>query len=284
MLEITDVKKNYSTFTLECSLKVRPGMITGLIGANGAGKSTTFKAVLNLFPIDAGQITVFGKAHTALTPRDKEKIGVVLADSGFSEYLTIKDVAAIMKYMYQEFNESDFLGKCQKFNLPLKKKIKEFSTGMNAKLKLLAAMSHGAELLILDEPTLGLDVMAREELLALLQDYLEEKEGRAVLISSHISGDLEKFCDDIYMIHEGQIVLHEEVGTLLDDYGVLKVEDARYPAIDKTWLLRQKKESFGYSLLTSQRQFYLENYPDIIVEKSSIDDVILMMTIVSNDL
>lgn len=278
MLKITDVKKNYGTFTLGCSLEVRPGMITGLIGANGAGKSTTFKAVLNLIPIDAGQITVFGKAHTALTPKDKEKIGVVLADSGFSEYLTIKDVAVIMRNMYQEFDEAEFIDKCQKFNLPLKKKIKEFSTGMNAKLKLLAAMSHGAELLILDEPTLGLDVTAREELLALLQDYLEEKEGRSVLISSHISGDLEKFCDDVYMIHEGQIVLHEEVGTLLDDYGVIKVEDARYPAIDKTWLLRQKKESFGYRFLTNQRQFYQENYPNMIVEKSSIDDVILMMT------
>lgn len=278
MLKITDVKKNYGTFTLGCSLEVRPGMITGLIGANGAGKSTTFKAVLNLIPIDAGQITVFGKAHTALTPKDKEKIGVVLADSGFSEYLTIKDVAAIMRNMYQEFDEAGFLNRCQKFNLPLKKKIKEFSTGMNAKLKLLAAMSHGAELLILDEPTLGLDVTAREELLTLLQDYLEEKEGRSVLISSHISGDLEKFCDDVYMIHEGQIVLHEEVGTLLDDYGVIKVEDARYPAIDKTWLLRQKKESFGYRFLTNQRQFYQENYPNMIVEKSSIDDVILMMT------
>lgn len=278
MLEITEVKKSYGTFSLECSLNVRPGMITGLIGANGAGKSTTFKAVLNLIPIDAGQITVFGKAHTVLTPRDREKIGVVLADSGFSEYLTIKDVAAIMRNMYAEFNEADFLDKCQKFNLPLGKKIKEFSTGMSAKLKFLAAISHGAELLILDEPTLGLDVTAREELLALLQDYLEEKEGRSVLISSHISGDLEKFCDDIYMIHEGQIVLHEEVGALLDDYGIIKVEDARYPAIDKAHLLRQKRESFGYRFLTNQRRFYQENYPDVIVEKSSIDDVILMMT------
>lgn len=278
MLKITDVRKNYGSFHLNCSMEVKPGMITGLIGANGAGKSTTFKAVLNLIPIDGGTITIFGKEHTELTPGEKEKIGVVLSDSGFSEYLTITDVAIIMRHMYTEFAETDFLDKCQKFHLPLKKKIKEFSTGMRAKLKLLAAMSHGAELLILDEPTSGLDVVAREELLELLQDYLDEREGRSVLISSHISGDLEKFCDDVYMIHEGQIVLHEETGALLDDYGVIKVDDARYRAMDKTYLLRQKKESFGYRLLTNQRQFYRENYPELVVEKGSIDDVIFMMT------
>lgn len=278
MLKIAGVKKSYGSFELDCSMEVKPGMITGLIGANGAGKSTTFKAALNLIPIDAGRITILGKDYRELTSKEKEKIGVVLSDSGFSEYLTIKDVSAIMRHMYREFSENDFLDKCQKFNLPLKKKIKEFSTGMRAKLKLLAAMSHGASLLILDEPTSGLDVVAREELLELLQDYLEEEEERAVLISSHISGDLEKFCDDVYMIHEGRIVLHEETGTLLDGYGVIKVDDARYHGMDKTYLLRQKKETFGYRLLTDQRQFYQENYPDIIVEKGSIDDVILMMT------
>lgn len=278
MLKISEVKKSYGAFTLDCSLELHPGMITGLIGTNGAGKSTTFKAALNLISIDAGEITVFGKVHTSLTPQDKEKIGVVLSDSGFSEYLTVNDAAAIMRHMYSKFEEREFLDRCQKFNLPLKKKIKEFSTGMKAKLKLLAAMSHGAELLILDEPTAGLDVVAREELLEMLQDYLEEIGERSILISSHISGDLEKFCDDLYMIDNGTIVLHEETGVLLDNYGVLKVDEARYLSLDKNYLLRQKKETFGYSLLTSQRQFYQENYPGIVAEKGSIDDVILMMT------
>lgn len=278
MLKITEVKKSYGTFSLNCSLEVHPGMITGLIGTNGAGKSTTFKAALNLIPIDAGQITLFGKEHTALTPKDKEKIGVVLSDSGFSEYLTVKDVAAVMRHMYSEFEEKEFLDKCEKFNLPLKNKIKEFSTGMKAKLKLLAAMSHGARLLILDEPTAGLDVVAREELLEILQDYLEEMGERSILISSHISGDLEKLCDDLYMIDNGSIVLHEETGVLLDSYGLLKVDETQYHSMDKTYLLRKKKESFGYSLLTSEREFYQENYPKIVVEKSGVDDVILMMT------
>ena len=278
MLKITDVKKDYGTFTLNCSMEVQSGMITGLIGANGAGKSTTFKAALGLIDIDGGEITMFGKDIYDLTTKDKEKIGVVLSDSGFSEYLTVKDVASIMRGMYGEFSTEDFLNQCKKFNLPLKKKIKEFSTGMRAKLKLLAAMSHGAELLILDEPTAGLDVVARQELLELLQDYLDQGEKRSVLISSHISGDLEMFCDDIYMIHEGNIILHEETNVLLDEYGVIKVDDAQYQKLDQTYLLRQKKESYGYQLLTNQRRFYQENYPELIVEKGSIDDVILMIT------
>ena len=207
MLRLQSVRKHYDTFDLDCSLEVKPGMITGFIGANGAGKSTTFKAILNLIRIDGGEITVFGKPHTQITAKDREMIGVVLSDSGFSGYLTVNDVAAVMRQMYPLFDRADFMERCRQFGIPEKKKIKEFSTGMRAKLKLIAAMSHGARLLVLDEPTSGLDVAAREELLALLQDYLEEQEERSVLISSHISGDLEKFCDDIYMISDGKTIL-----------------------------------------------------------------------------
>lgn len=278
MLKLSHVKKNYGSFCLDCSFEVQPGRITGLIGANGAGKSTTFKAILGLISLDGGQIELLGKLQHTLTPRDKEKLGVVLADSGFSEYLTINDVAGILKNMYPSFRQEDFLQKCKRFGLPEKKKIKEFSTGMRAKLKLLAAMSHGAEFLLLDEPTAGLDVVAREELLELLQDYLGEQEQRSVLISSHISSDLEKFCDEIYMIHEGKIVLHEETDVLLGSYGVLKVSPEWYERLDKRYLLRKHRESFGYSLLTKERQFYQENYPQITVEKCSIDDVIMLMT------
>lgn len=278
MLKFSEVKKEYDNFTLNCSLEVKPGMVTGLIGANGAGKSTTFKAALDLISIDGGEITVFGKDYKELTAEDKEKIGVVLAESGFSEYLTVADVAAILCRMYSRFSKVDFFARCNAYGLPLNKKIKEFSTGMKAKLKLLVAISHGAELLLLDEPTAGLDVVAREELLALLQDYLSEEAERAVVISSHISTDLEKFCDDIYMISDGEIILHEETDVLLDSYGMIKVDEEQYQKLDKCAVLRRKQESFGYSLLTNDRQFYLENYPDLIVEKIGIDYVILMMT------
>lgn len=278
MLKLENVKKSYGTFTLDCSLEVQPGMITGMIGANGAGKSTTFKSALGLITVDGGTVTIFGKNIRELTAKDKEKIGVVLSDSGFSEYLTVQDVAAVLNRMYTKFSKEEFLEKCRRFGLPDKKKIKEFSTGMRAKLKLLAAISHGAELLILDEPTSGLDVVARDELLELLQDYLDEGGERSVLISSHISGDLEKYCDDLYMIHDGSIVLHEEMNVLLDEYGLIKVDETQYQNMEKGHVLRQKKESFGYALLTNQRQFYQKNYPKLVVEKCGIDEVILMMT------
>ena len=135
---------------------------------------------------------------------------------------------------------------------------------MKAKLKLLTAISYGAELLILDEPTAGLDVVAREELLALLQDYLDEQEERSVLISSHIASDLEKFCDEIYMIHDGKIILHEETDILLGSYGILKVGEAQYDRLDKRAVLCRKKEEYGYCLLTDSRQFYRENEPELI--------------------
>lgn len=278
MLKFSGVKKQYGTFVLDVSMEVKPGMVTGLIGANGAGKSTTFKAALNLIPTDGGEIRLFGKNVETLTPQDKEKLGVVLSDSGFSDWLTVNDVAAVLDAMYRDFSKEEFLRRCGEFDLPFKKKIRDFSTGMKAKLKLLVAISHEAKLLILDEPTAGLDVVAREELLALLQDYLGEQEERSVLISSHIASDLEKFCDDIYMIHDGKIILHEETDVLLGSYGILKVDGSQYEKIDKSAILCRKKEEFGYCLLTDSRQFYQENEPGLIVEKCGIDDVILLMT------
>lgn len=278
MLKFVDARKQYGTFELVCNMEVKPGMVTGLIGANGAGKSTAFKAALDLIPLDGGSIELFGKPHKEITMADKERLGIVLADSGFSEYFTIMDIAAILGGMYHKFSRETFLKKCEEFGLPLKKKVKEFSMGMKAKLKLLAATSHEAELLILDEPTAGLDVAAREEVLSMLQDYLTESDNRSVLISSHISTDLEKFCDDIYMIQAGKIILHEETGTLVDAYGIAKVSEKQYEELDRCALLRRKKEMFGYSLLVKDRQFYVENYPEIVMEKCSIDDVILMMT------
>lgn len=278
MLKFAGVKKQYGSFVLDVSMEVKPGTVTGLIGANGAGKSTTFRAALNLIGTDSGEIRLFGKDVRMLTPQDKQKLGVVLSDSGFSEYLTVLDVAAILDAMYKEFSRERFLGRCEEFGLPFKKKIRDFSTGMKAKLKLLTAISYGAELLILDEPTAGLDVVAREELLALLQDYLGEQEERSVLISSHIASDLEKFCDEIYMIHDGKIILHEETDILLGSYGILKVGEAQYDRLDKRAVLCRKKEEYGYCLLTDSRQFYRENEPELIVEKCGIDDVILMMT------
>lgn len=277
MLKIEHVKKSYKNFLLDCSLEVKPGSVTGLIGQNGAGKSTTFKAILGLISIDGGNITILGKNISEFSSEDKENLGVVLSDSGFSGYLTIRDIHPILQSFYKKFDLPYFMKQVQSFQLPLDKKIKEFSTGMKAKLKVLVAISHDAKLLILDEPTAGLDVIARDELLEMLREFMEIDDNRSILISSHISSDLESLCDDIYMIHEGKIIMHEDTDVLLSDYAILKVDEQQYQNIDKQYIKRIKKESYGYVCLTDQKQYYLENYPKIVIEKGSIDEIITMM-------
>lgn len=276
MIKLEHVRKDYKNFTLDCSLEVKPGCVTGLIGQNGAGKSTTFKSILGLIRIDGGTVEILGKDVKHFSTEDRQQLGVVLSDSGFSAYLTAGDLIPVMDSLYDKFDKAFFLAQAEKFHLPLDKKIKEFSTGMKAKLKVLTAISHEAKLLILDEPTAGLDVVARDELLDMLREYMEQEESRSILISSHISSDLETLCDDLYMIHEGKIILHEDTDVLLSDYALLKVDEKQYESLDKQYLLRVRKESYGYSCLTSQKQFYLDNYPQVAVEKGNIDELITM--------
>lgn len=277
MIQIDNLRKEYDDFTLNCSMNVRPGYVTGVIGKNGAGKSTTFKALLGLIHPDGGSVQLFGKDIAELTVRDKQRLGVALSDSGFSSYLTVRDITCILRAMYEKYDQDQFLARCQKFHLPLDKKLTDFSTGMKAKLKLLVALSHEAELLILDEPTVGLDVVARDEMLGLLREYMEEDENRAILISSHISSDLEGLCDNFYLIHEGEILLYEETDRLLDSYALLKLSPEQFETLDKQYILNYKEESYGYRCLTDQKQFYLENYPDAVIEKGSMDDLMLMI-------
>ena len=278
MLEIKGVKKSYGEFQLDCSLNVEKGTITGLVGENGAGKSTLFKAVLGLISYDAGEIKILGKIPEELSEKEKEELGVVLAETGFSGYLKGKDVEAVLAKLYPKFEAEKFHQMCEEYQIPLDKFIKEYSTGMKAKLNLIIALTHQAEFLMLDEPTSGLDVGAREGMLDILREYMEEKPERSILISSHISSDLEHLCDDIYVIHKGKIVLHEEMDTILEKYAVLKVSEEQYRAMDKRYLLKEKKEVFGIACLTNEKQYYIENYPEIVVESGSLDQVILMLT------
>lgn len=277
MLKMNNVVKQYDNFRLECTLEVPEGRVTGLIGRNGAGKSTAFKAVLGLIRADEGTIEVFGKNVSSLTRTDKEQIGVVLSDSGFCGYLSIWDYLPVLGAIYGHFSKEKFLADCERMELPLKKKIKEFSTGMKRRLQIIAALSHDARLLILDEPTAGLDVVARDELLGLLREYAQDG-GRSIVISSHISSDLEGICDDVYMIENGKIVLHEDTDVLLDEYGLLKVSRKQFEKLEKTYLLKTRKEGFGYICLTNKKQFYRDNYPSVVIEKGGIDEVITMLT------
>lgn len=278
MVKVENLIKNYGDFKLEVSLEIPDGAVTGIVGKNGAGKSTTIKSILGLIKPDGGHVTVNGKEASKLTGKDKQEIGVALSDSGFSSFLTVKDITAILKKMYPSFNEDLFRKNYSSQGLPENKAIKEFSTGMKAKLRVLVAMSHNAKLLIMDEPTAGLDVEARNEILDLLREYLLEDENRSILITSHISSDLEGLCDDIYLIHDGKIVLHEDTDAILGNYGILKVSEEAYEKLDKSYILRTKKDHFGYSCFTNEKQFYAENNPNMVIENSGIDDLILMMT------
>ncbi len=276
LVKLDNVQKHYGDFNLNCSIQLEEGHITGIIGANGAGKSTMFKAILGLIKTDGGTVEVLGKDGLELTKFDRQQIGVVFSESTFNGGLNIGDITAVMESMYDNFDKKSFIEKCEKYGLPMKKTIKEFSTGMKAKFKLLCAMSYGAKLLILDEPTSGLDSVVRSELLDEMREFMEQ-EGRAILISSHISSDLEGLCDDLYFLQNGSILFHEDTDVILSDYAILKVDEEQYRNLDKSHILYKKKESYGYTLLTKEKQYYLDNYKEIVAEKGSIDEVMLMM-------
>ena len=272
MITIEKLQKKYKGFELNVSMTIPEGCVTGLIGKNGAGKSTTIKAILGLIRLDGGSVEILG----GKPGENLNSIGVALSDSNFSMVLTLKDVVRIMRATYKDFDEEKFKNSCTEQGLPFDKPIKEFSTGMKAKLRVLSAISHNAKLLVMDEPTTGLDVLARNEILDMLRAYMEEDPSRSILISSHISSDLEGLCDDIYMINKGEIIMHEDIDTLLGSYGILKMSEQEFEELDKQYIVVCKKERLNVTCLTNEKQFYLENYPSIVVENSSIDDIIVL--------
>lgn len=278
MIKMQNVRKKYGDFEFDMSMEIPEGRITGLVGKNGAGKSTAIKLMLGLAKPDSGSISVLGSEGRELSPAVKQKIGVSLAESGFSSQLSIEDMKHILSKMYREFDRQLFTKQCEKMKLPEKKKMKDFSTGMKAKLKVLTALTHNADLLILDEPTAGLDIEARNEILDLLREYVTYNEKSSILITSHIATDLESLCDDIYLIHDGKMVIHEDTDVILEQYGVLKVSEEQYQKLDQRAILKSRREIYGYACFTNDRKFYQENYPDIVMEKGGIDELILMMT------
>ncbi|MBR5285216.1 MAG: ABC transporter ATP-binding protein [Clostridia bacterium] len=277
LIQMEKAVKTYSGFQLNTTLEVRPGRITGLIGRNGAGKSTAMGLILGLMHPEKGSVRVFGKEPMTLTTEEKARIGVVLSEGGFSEYLMPTTIASMLEALYPGVEKFAFLQKMQAVGLPIDKPIKDYSKGMKARFDLLCAMSHDTDLLILDEPTAGLDVLARDEILDLLRDYMAEEEGRGILISSHISSDLESLCDDLYMIEDGRIVLHEDTDRILSEYAILKLRTEQYEAMDKRYICYRKKESYGISALTDRKSFYVDNYPDIAMDSGSIDGVMTMI-------
>ncbi len=222
MIEIKDFVKQYRDFRLEISMDIPDNRVVGIIGKNGCGKSTAIKAMLGLIKPTSGSVRVFGKEARELTAQDKEKLGVALSDSMFSMQLTVEDVIAILRAMYRDFDETFFREMCGKLSLPLKKQMKDFSTGMKAKVKVMTAISHKASLLILDEPTSGLDVEARNEIIGTIRDYAAANDC-TILITSHISTDLEGLCDEFYLFSGGRIVLHETEENIGKRYGAVQI-------------------------------------------------------------
>lgn len=275
MIKIEGLKKRYGSFSLDCTMKVGRDRITGLVGRNGAGKTTVFRCILGLAEPDGGEIELFSGEHLNDTEM-KKKTGVVFAEAGFSRYLTIEKIASVLDSAYEKFSRETFLERCREAGLVCNKRLKEFSTGMNAKLKFIIATSYDAELLILDEPTAGLDVIAREEMLDMLRKFMENG-NRSVLISSHIAGDLENLCDDIYMIEDGKIIFHEDTDRILSDYAVLKVSEEQFRDMDKSYIVRIRKENFGYRILTDEKRYYLENCRELEIENVGIDGILAMM-------
>ena len=276
MIEIENFVKQYRDFSLEISMSIPDGKVVGIIGKNGCGKSTTIKAILGLVKPTSGSVRVFGKDSRELAPVDKEKIGVALSDSMFSTQLTVEDVISILRAMYRDFDETIFREMCGKLNLPLKKQMKDFSTGMKAKVKVLSALSHKARLLILDEPTSGLDVEARNEIMKTIREYAASN-NCTILITSHISTDLEGLCDEFYLFSEGKIVLHESEESIRNHYGTVQIPFEQFGSIDATRISGHKKEMFGYACVTNDKEYFAQNHPELKVKPATIDDLIILL-------
>ena len=220
-LEIKNLTKSYPGFTLDnLNLTLPSGCIMGLIGENGAGKSTTIKLILDMIHKDSGSIIILGKDNTDSIEFTKEDIGVVMDEVGIPECLTVKQVGNVMKNTFRNWDDTEYARLVQKLALPDKKQFKEFSRGMKMKLGIAIALSHNAKLLILDEATSGLDPVVRDEVVEMFSDFTRD-ENHSILISSHIVSDLEKLCDYVAFLHKGKLLLCEEKDQLLAEYGLI---------------------------------------------------------------
>jgi len=276
ILEIKNLCKKYQDFELKnINIELPKGMIMGLIGENGAGKTTTIRAILNLLNDTSGEIKIFGLDNKEYEKQIKEDIGVVLDDSFFSDNMNPKDINKIMRNIYKNWDESVYIKYLDEFKLPSNQNIKEYSSGMKMKLKLAVALSHKAKLLILDEPTSGLDPIARNEILDVFQEFIQD-ENNSILVSSHITSDLEHIADYITFISNGKVVLNKSKDELLDNYGIVKCSEEQFKEIDKKDYINYKKRKYEYELLIDDRMEFKRKYDIQIIDKPSIEDIMLI--------
>ena len=249
LLKLEHVSKRYRGFSLEdVNITLPAGCIMGLIGENGAGKTTTIKLILDLVRRDSGTIRIFGEDSRSLRRNIKEKIGVVMDSCCFSEELTGVQVGKVMRGIYRNWDQEQYEEMLSRYRISRKKLIKEYSKGMKMKLSLAAAISHSAELLILDEAAGGLDPRARETLLETFQDFVMD-ERHSVFVSSHILSDLEKVCDYITYIHGGRVLFSEEKDRLLESYGIVHCTERQLEELDRGTVAGVRKTAFGLEVL-----------------------------------
>lgn len=276
LIECTAVQKHYPDFALDVTLMVPENTIVGLVGLNGSGKTTLFRLLTGLAKADAGSCRMLGQAADSLSVSMKEQIGVVLADTGFPAVFTPRDVKKVLAAFYTQFDSAYFDALVKRFAIPSDKAIETFSTGMKARMRVIAAISHRPKVLLLDEPTAGLDVAARNQILDLLREYMETP-GRSILISSHIASDLENLCDSFQLISRGRILLAEDMDVLRDEYGYVKVPASQAATVDLAGVVCRKTNPDGsVEALVSDRQFYLDNYPRLLVERGGVDEALLL--------
>lgn len=274
-IEIKNLNKNYQDFQLkDVSFKVPRGSIVGFIGENGAGKTTTIKAILNLVSRDEGTIELLGMDSLTDEKKIKESVGVVMDGCNFHDNLKTGDISKMMKSIYKNWNQQMFQHYLKEFKLPDNKIIKEFSRGMKMKLQIAVALSHEAELLILDEATSGLDPIVREEILDVFMEFIQD-EKHAILISSHITSDLDKIADYIVFIHQGEILLDEEKETLLSQMGVLKCSEADFRKLEGNEFIRYRKNQFSFEVLVNDKVAIRKKYPEAVVDGVTIEEMML---------
>lgn len=270
-IEVKGITKNYKQFSLkDVSFSVPCGSVVGFIGENGAGKSTSIKAILGLIKPDGGEITVLGENSQKLTAETKEKIGVVFDGLTVPENLTAKQLDKVMRGIYKTWNSEKFFGLIGKFELPFDKKFKTFSRGMEMRLMIAAALSHGTELLILDEPTSGLDPVMRAEILDIFLEFMQD-ETHSILMSTHITSDLEHIADYICFIHKGEMIFTEERNEMLEKHRILKCTDEQLAQIDKSDIIGLRKGRFQNEVLTANA----EKYPDIPADTPTIEEIMV---------
>jgi len=279
ILEVQGLEKKYknSHFSLNnVSFSIPNGAIMGFVGENGAGKTTTIGCILNTRIKDSGIVKIFGKEMTDESIDIRDDIGVVYDESSFPEHLTPEKISANMQHIYSKWDNGLFKEYLRKFKLPENKKVKTFSRGMTMKLAVAVALSHIPKLLILDEATAGLDPIAREEILDVFLDFVQN-ENHSILLSSHITTDLEKIADYITFIHNGNIILSEKKDVLIYNYGVMRCKSAQFVEIDKQDILAFRKQEYQIDVLVTDKQAAEKKYRDITIDNITIEEIMLML-------